>query len=87
MEWYRNIKRYMSGEDVKCAKDRLVELGYLYASTKNRFWDDSYKATKAFQSANGLVPDGIIGRETWSALFGEQPEPAVPVPSSARRRP
>lgn len=81
MEWYRNIKRYMSGEDVKCAKDRLVELGYLYASTKNRFGDDSYKATKAFQSANGLVPDGIIGRETWSALFGEQPEPAVPVPS------
>lgn len=81
MEWYRNIKRYMSGEDVKCAKDRLVELGYLYASTKNRFGDDSYKATKAFQSANGLVPNGIIGRETWSALFGEQPEPAVPVPS------
>lgn len=71
----------MSGEDVKCAKDRLVELGYLYASTKNRFMDDSYKATKAFQSANGLVHDGIIGRETWSALFGEQPEPAAPVPS------
>ena len=81
MEWYRNIKRYMSGDDVKCAKDRLVELGYLYASTKNRFGDDSYKATKAFQSANGLIPDGIIGWETWSALFGEQPEPAVHVPS------
>ena len=81
MEWYRNIKRYMSGDDVKYAKDRLVELGYLYASTKNRFGDDSYKATKAFQAANGLVVDGIIGCETWAALFDEpHPQPVTPVP-------
>ncbi len=81
MEWYRNIKRYLSGEDVKYAKDRLVELGYLYASTKMRFGDDSYRATKAFQEANGLEADGIIGQLTWAALFGEpKPTPSVDVP-------
>lgn len=81
MEWYRNIKRYLRGDDVKYAKDRLVELGYLYASTKNRFGDDSYKATKAFQAANGLPETGVIGIETWTAMFGDpKPAPAIEVP-------
>jgi len=79
MEWYRNIKRYLSGDDVLYAKQRLVELGYLYAATKKRFGDDSYKATKAFQAANGLPVDGVIGRETWAALFSE-PKPVPPIP-------
>lgn len=79
MEWYRNIKRYVSGDDVLYAKQRLVELGYLYAATKKRFGDDSYKATKAFQAANGLPVDGVIGRETWAALFSE-PKPVPPIP-------
>lgn len=81
MEWYRNIKRYVSGDDVLHAKQKLVELGYLYAATKKRFGDDSFRATKAFQAANGLVPDGVIGIETWSALFGDpKPVPSVDVP-------
>ena len=80
MEWYRNIKRYLSGDDVMCAKQRLVELGYLYAATKNRFGDDSYRATKAFQAANGLPVDGVIGRETWAAMFDPHPQPVTPVP-------
>lgn len=79
MEWYRNIKRYVSGDDVLYAKQKLVELGYLYAATKKRFGDDSYKATKAFQAANGLPVDGVIGRETWAALFSE-PKPVPPIP-------
>ena len=65
----------MSGDDVRAVKDRLVELGYLYQATHNRFGDDSYKATKAFQSANGLQSDGVVGILTWNALFGEQPKP------------
>ena len=82
MEFTRNIKRYMTGDDVKYVKDRLVELGYLYASTKPRFGDDSFRATKAFQSANSLESDGVVGVLTWNALFGEQPKPtpAVEIP-------
>ena len=79
-EWYRNIKRYMSGEDVTAVKQRLLELGYLASANKPRYGDDSYKACKAFQSANGLERDGIIGIRTWSALFADHPAPSVPVP-------
>lgn len=80
-EFTRNLKKGMSGADVKAAKDRLVELGYLYASTHDTFGNDTYEAVKAFQSANGLSVDGVIGAATWSALFGS-PTPAEPVDPS-----
>ena len=77
MEWYRNIRRYMSGDDVRAVKDRLVELGYLAKATHNRFGDDSYRATKAFQAVANLPQDGVVGLLTWTALF----ENPVPIPS------
>ena len=81
MEWTRNLHRYMVGEDVRAVKDRLVELGYLKKATHNMYGDDTYKAVKAFQAANGLEADGIVGPMTWAALFDEpQPQPAVDVP-------
>lgn len=82
MDFTRNLKRYMGGDDVRTVKDRLVELGYLYQATHNRFGDDTYKAVKAFQSANNLEPvDGIVGFITWQTLFGDpKPVPAVEVP-------
>ena len=60
----------MSGEDVRAVKERLVTLGYLYAATKLTFGSDTLKAVKAFQTANGLEADGIVGRLTLAALFG-----------------
>lgn len=81
MKFTRNLKRYMIGEDVRAVKDRLVELGYLKKATHNMYGDDTYKAVKAFQAANGLEADGIVGPMTWAALFDEpQPQPAVDVP-------
>lgn len=80
MEWTRNLKRYMTGEDVRYVKDRLVELGYLHKATHNRYGDDTYRAVKAFQGANGLAVDGVTGICTWSALFDSKPEPIVPIP-------
>ncbi len=68
----RDISRYAAGTDVLFAKKRLVALGFLRTATKMRFGDESYAATKAFQRANGLTPDGVIGRETWAALFPAQ---------------
>ena len=81
MEFTRVLKRYMSGDDVRAVKDRLVELGYLKKATHNMYGDDTYKAVKAFQAANGLEADGIVGPMTWAALFDDpQPQPAVDVP-------
>lgn len=81
MEWHRNLKRYMIGDDVRAVKDRLVELGYLAKSTHNRFGNDTYRAVLAFQSANNLEPDGIVGILSWTALFAKEPTPSVEVPS------
>lgn len=85
MEFTRNIKRYLVGDDVKHVKDKLLALGYLVASTHKRFGNDSYRAAKAFQSENGLTADGIVGPLTWAALFPDvtlaPPVGAVPVPA------
>lgn len=76
----RNIKRYMRGDDVWAVKLRLVQLGYLERATHDRFGNDSYQAVRAFQSANNLEVDGIVGEYTWAALFSEQPQPSVEIP-------
>ena len=77
MEFRRNLKRYMVGDDVRAVKDRLVELGYLERATHDMYGDDTYRAVKAFQAVSNLEQDGIVGILTYTALF-EEP---VPIPS------
>ena len=69
MELTRNLKLWMSGEDVMAVKNQLAFLGYLSKSTHNRFGLDTKKAVITFQAANGLEEDGIVGPLTWAALF------------------
>lgn len=73
MDFTRNIKKGMSGADVRAVKDRLFALGFyslkVTAITKDTLGDDSVAAIKRFQLKNGLEPDGIVGQLTWSALF------------------
>lgn len=61
-------------------KLRLFELGYFDEEVtgkkiekikSERFGSDSVAAAKAFQKANGLKDDGIVGPITWAALFNE----------------
>lgn len=77
MEFTRNIKKGMSGDDVLYAKQRLVELGFLHAATKRTFGSDTLKAVKAFQNANGLEADGIVGVLTWTALFSDNTDKPI----------
>lgn len=65
------IKYGSRGAIVKQYKDLLVTLGYLHKSTHDIFRRDSEKATRLFQSAHGLVVDGIIGKNTSAALLAE----------------
>ena len=78
MVFKRNLKRGMSGSDVRYMKDLLFQGGY-YAPTvlairKDNFGDDTLRAVRAFQrvnvDANGkrLAVDGVIGRKTWAAI-------------------
>ena len=75
MEFTRNIKKGMSGDDVKAVKEKLFALGFYSTKitklTNNMFGSDSVAAIKRFQLKNGLEPDGIAGKLTITALFGE----------------
>jgi hypothetical protein len=55
--------------DVGSLQTRLIALG-LYTGTPDNIYSESVQsAVKAFQTANGLTPDGIVGNQTWAALF------------------
>jgi putative chitinase len=67
---YQNIKHMVlklgsEGEDVKKLQ---VKLG---VDPIGKFGPKTDTAVKAWQSANGLTPDGVVGPSTWSKLMGE----------------
>ena len=46
------------------------------------FGPKTEEAVKAWQAANGLTPDGIVGDGTWNKMFGITPAPtATPAPT------
>ena len=82
VDFTRILKRGTSGEDVLFCKQKLLELGFygdhITTVTKKTFGADTLEAVKRFQAQAGLTADGIIGKETWAALFGDmaiEPDP------------
>ena len=59
------LKRGSSGDDVKKLQEKLG------VETTGTFGPKTEAAVKAWQKANGLKDDGIVGNATWSKLFGE----------------
>ena len=52
-------------------------LSYLYpiANLDGIFGPETEQAVRSFQSENGLLVDGIVGRNTWSTLFASNGRP------------
>ena len=73
MEFKRNLKKGMSGEDVLFCKQKLLELGcygdHITTVTKKTFGADTLEAVKRLQSQAALTVDGVIGKQTWAALI------------------
>lgn len=67
---YYIIKGQIS-EDVRKLQARLIQLGYSCGSkgADSIFGNGTYNAVIAFQKANGLSADGIVGPKTWEKLF------------------
>jgi putative chitinase len=59
------LKLGTEGEDVKKLQ---IKLG---VDPIGKFGPKTEAAVKAWQSANGLTPDGIVGPSTWAKLMGE----------------
>jgi len=76
------LRRGMTGPSIRQVQERLNELGASpLLSTDGTFGALTEAAVAAFQRANGLVPDGVVGQNTWNVLFSPQATPQPP-PSS-----
>lgn len=62
------LRRGSRGETVKALQDALNKLGYKAGEVDGIFGPKTESAVKAFQKANKLVQDGIVGPLTWAAL-------------------
>ncbi len=62
------LKVGSEGADVKKLQEKLG------VEAIGKFGPKTEAAVKAWQKANGLKDDGIVGDGTWSKLFGEEPK-------------
>ncbi len=71
------LDRGCTGDAVKTLQDKLNALGYNSGNVDGIFGAKTYAAVAAFQKANSLGVDGIVGKLTWGKLYGVGP--AMPV--------
>lgn len=65
------LRKGAKGNITKLAQEKLISLGYdlgKYGVDSN-FGTATYNAVVKFQKDNGLIPDGIIGQNTWRKLL------------------
>lgn len=63
------LRMGQSGATVKSAQQKLQAL-VTGLETDGDFGEKTKDAVKAYQTVEGLVEDGVIGRRTWNDLFG-----------------
>lgn len=65
------LKNGMTGPQVKTLQRLLNALGYSVGSygVDGSFGPATVKAVRNFQKAKGLTQDGIVGKQTWTALL------------------
>jgi peptidoglycan hydrolase-like protein with peptidoglycan-binding domain len=69
IEYNGKLTRGSQGSRVKQVQERLTELHYFSGPISGNYMNQTIAAVKAFQENNGLTVDGIMGSETWNALF------------------
>ena len=71
------LYRGCTGDAVKTLQEKLNAKGFDSGNVDGIFGAKTYAAVTAFQKANGLGVDGIVGKLTWGKLYGVSP--AMPV--------
>lgn len=62
------LKYGSSGDEVRKLQETLNATGKYNLATDGKFGPKTQEAVKAYQKANGLSVDGIVGTNTWGAL-------------------
>jgi peptidoglycan hydrolase-like protein with peptidoglycan-binding domain/LysM repeat protein len=76
------LKNGSSGAAVTQMQQALKNAGFDPGAVDGQFGPNTERALKAFQSANGLVADGICGPLTWAKLGTSATKPATPPPTT-----
>ena len=66
---YPTLKKGARGNITKLLQEKLVSYGYNTNGVDGIFGAGTEKAIISFQRTNGLVVDGIVGKNTWSKLL------------------
>jgi hypothetical protein len=70
------------GDDVRRIESRLADLKLYTGAIDGCYGGGVESAVKSFQKSQGLPIDGIVGEETWKALFDGEPPPVNPLASA-----
>ena len=65
------MKKGARGNITKLLQVKLVSLGYNTNGVDGIFGFGTEKAVISFQKFNGLVADGIVGKNTWRKLLNK----------------
>lgn len=63
------LRKGSSGNQVKTIQRLLTAVGCVCGNVDGKFGSRTLIAVKEFQKAKGLTVDGIVGKNTWSALL------------------
>ena len=72
----KNLSKGSKGEAVTAMQKRLKQLGYYNAEISDVFDNDTRTAVIAFQKANKLSADGVVGAKTLKKMFDPETIPA-----------
>ncbi|MCL1964742.1 MAG: peptidoglycan-binding protein [Firmicutes bacterium] len=61
-----------AGEDVRRVQTRLFELGFYAGEISGNFLGNTRNAVRDFQRHNVMAADGVVGEQTWQALFFDE---------------
>jgi len=80
----QTLREGSRGNQVKILQERLNSLGYNAGKADGIFGSKTKAAVMAFQRANGLVVDGIVGPATIAKLYPQQSQPKPEKPKEEK---
>lgn len=90
---YPTLHLRNNGYPVVLLQQKLNAAGYNVGAIDGEFGPKTRTEVMAFQRANGLTADGIVGQQTWQAMnqrlstIFTQPAPATPLPAPSNPAP